>query len=247
MIIRGALLAGAALMLGGAIQAAPQPSKAIAAAVADPARPAEDVARDAARKPAQIVAFAGVKPGARVAELLPGGGYYTRILARAVGAKGRVYAIVPNSFAQRPGAMDRLKAAIGGYPNVQIVVSDLTALKLPEPVDLVWTSENYHDLHNGPTADPAGVNKAVFAALKRHGTYFVEDHAAPGTGISATSTLHRIDPAAVRSEVQAAGFRLDAESSLLANPADPHTARSNDPTISGRTDKLAMRFRKAIM
>lgn len=222
----------------------PGPSRAILSAVADPARPAEDVARDPNRRPAEILAFAGVRPDDRIAELIPGGGYYTRILARAVGPRGRVYAVVTPGFAQRPAAIDRLRAAVAGYANVEIVVSDLGALTMARPVDLVWTSENYHDLHNGPTADVAAVNRAAFGVLRRGGTYYVEDHAAPGTGVTATSTLHRIDPQAVRDEVRAAGFRLEAESPLLANPADPHSARVNDPSISGHTDRFAMRFRK---
>src|SRR3954469_3428781 len=209
------------------------PSRAILAAVADPGRPAEDVARDPARKPAEMVAFAGVRPGQRIVELIPGGGYYTRILARAVGPRGHVYAVVTPGFSQRPGAMDRLRATIAAYPNVEIVVSDLGALTMTQPVDLVWTSENYHDLHNGPTANVAGVNRAVFGVLRPGGIYYIEDHSAPGTGVGAPSTLHRIDPQAVRAEVAAAGFLFEAESPLLANPADPHTARVNDPAISG--------------
>jgi predicted methyltransferase len=115
---------------------------------------------------------------------------------------------------------------------------------MAQPVDLVWTSENYHDFHNGPTANVAAVNRAVFGVLRSGGFYYIEDHAAPGTGTSTTSTLHRIDPQAVRDEVAAAGFRPAGESAALANPADPHNARSNDPSIGGHTDKFAMRFRK---
>ena len=246
MKFRRLTMIAAALLLTGAVQQgeARPPSRAILAAVADPGRPPEDVARDPARRPAQMVAFAGVRPGDRIVELIPGGGYYTRILARAVGPRGRIYAVVTPGFAQRPGAMDRLRAAVGAYPNVEIVVSDLGALTMAQPVDLVWTSENYHDLHNGPTANVAAVNRAVFGVLRRGGIYYVEDHSAPGTGTSVTATLHRVDPQAVRDEVAAAGFRPAGESPLLAHPADPHTARSNDPSISGHTDKFAMRFRR---
>jgi predicted methyltransferase len=245
--MRKALIVAALLGLAtaGAVYAAdPAPSAAIAAAVADSARPAADTARDAARKPAEIVAFAGVKPGDKVAEFLPGGGYFTRILAKAVGPEGHVYALVPAGFAQRPGGLDALNALAAQYGNVTVVATDLTNFTLPEPVDVAWTSENYHDMHNGPTPSFAGVNTATFAALKPGGLYYVEDHAAPGTGISATSTLHRIDPAAVISEVTAAGFSVDAQSDLLANPDDPHTAGVRDPSIQGKTDKLAIRFKK---
>ncbi|UVO54336.1 class I SAM-dependent methyltransferase [Sphingomonas sp. SUN039] len=239
-------LAGAAALIAStlSVAASAKPSPAIAAAVADPLRPAADTARDANRKPAAVVAFAGIKPGDKVADLLPGGGYFTRIFARTVGPKGKVYAVMPLSALQRPGAMDRINAAAAPYPNVTVLTVEMAKFAAPEPLDEVWTSENYHDLQNGPTADPAAVNKAIFAALKPGGVYYIEDHSAPGTGLGATSTLHRIDPAVVRSQVEAAGFRLEAQSSLLANPADPHTARSNDPSISGKTDKLIMRFRK---
>ena len=126
-----------------------------------------------------------------------------------------------------------------------MVATDLTNFTLPEPVDLAWTSENYHDMHNGPTPSFAGVNEATFRALKPGGIYFIEDHAAAvGAGASVTSTLHRIEPAAVIEEVSRAGFALDAQSDLLANPDDPKTAGVRDPSIQGKTEKLALRFRK---
>lgn len=239
-----ALMAGIALAPSVQAQRDARPSAAILAAVADPARPAEDAARDGGRHPAEILAFAGVRPGLRIAELVPGGGYYTRLLARAVGPRGRVYAVVSPAFAARPESMARFQRLVAGYPNVEIVVSDIRTLTMARPVDLVWTSENYHDFHNAAGADLAALNRAVFGVLRPGGVYYVEDHAAPGTGVTATSTLHRIDPQAVRDEVSAAGFRLDGESRALANPADPHSARVTDPSIRGRTDRFAMRFRR---
>ena len=203
--MRKLITAAALIALAGAVPSVAQdsaPSPAIAAAVADAQRPAADTARDALRKPAEIVAFAGVKPGDKVAEIAPGGGYYTRILAKAVGPQGKVYALMPAFFANRPGGLDAINALAEQYGNIEVVVVDYAATKLPEPVDLVWTTENYHDLANG---DIATVNKWAFEALKPGGIYFVEDHSAPGTGTSATSTLHRIDPAAVKEQVGAAG------------------------------------------
>jgi predicted methyltransferase len=244
MAIRKIAMIAAAFALVAAAPGGPKVSQAVASAVADPARPADDIARDALRKPAEMLTFAQVKPGDKVAELAPGGGYYTRILARAVGPRGKVYAFVSKGFAAREGALDKMKAAMAPYPNVQIVIGDYTAMAFPEPVDLVWTSENYHDFHNGPTANVAALNQAAFAALKKGGRYYIEDHAAPGTGITATSTLHRIDPAAAKTEVTAAGFRWEASSTALANKDDPHTAKVDDPAIRGHTDKFAMRFRK---
>jgi len=231
---------------GFAISAAAQDATAaITAAVADPMRPAADTARDANRKPAQILAFVGVKPGDTVVELMPGGGYFTRILAKTVGPKGHVYAVVPSGFANRPGAMDGLNALAAQYPNVTITATDLSSFKVAQPADVAATSENYHDFHNGPTANIPGLNAAAFAALKPGGVYYIEDHAAAkGAGVTTTSTLHRIDPAAAISEVEAAGFKLDGQSDLLANPDDPHDKAVFDPSIRGKTDKFALRFRK---
>ncbi len=212
---------------------------AIAAAVADADRPAADTARDPLRKPGEIVAFAGVKPGDKVAEIAPGGGYYTRVLAKTVGPEGKVYALMPGFFANRPGGLDAINALAEQYGNIEVVVIDYAATKLPEPVDLVWTTENYHDLANG---DIGAVNAWAFAALKPGGLYFVEDHAAPGTGTSATSTLHRIDPEAVKQQVTSAGFALDAESDLLHNPDDPHDVSPRE--VQPTSDKFALRFRK---
>jgi len=232
----------AALVIGGVATAQ---TPATTAAVADPSRPDADRARDAARKPAEIVAFAGVKPGDVVAEFLPGGGYYTRVISKTVGPNGHVYALVPAGFAQRPGGLDALNALAASLGNVTVVATDLTNFTLPRPVDLAWTTENYHDMHNGPAPSFAGVNAATFAVLKPGGLYFVEDHAAAaGAGPTATQELHRIDPAQAIAEVTAAGFVLDAQSDLLANPADPKTVGVRDPSVQGETEKFALRFRK---
>jgi predicted methyltransferase len=238
--------AAALVVSTAALAAGPAaPSAAIVAAVADSARPATDTARDAARKPAQIVAFAGVKPGDTVIELMPGGGYFTRILAKTVGPKGHVYGLVPEGFAKRPGGLDALNALAAHYGNVTIMPVDLASFKIPKPADVVWTSENYHDFHNGPTANIPGLNAAVFAALKPGGVYYIEDHAAAkGAGTTTTSTLHRIEPAAVIKEVEAAGFKLDGQSNLLAQSADTHDKPVFDPSVRGKTDKFALRFKK---
>lgn len=235
-----AALISVGLIIGGPAAAqAPEATAAAIAAVADLDRPDGDRARDALRKPAEIVAFAGVEPGDVVAEIAPGGGYYTRVLARAVGPEGKVYALMPAFFANRPGGLDGINALAEKYGNVEVVVIDYAATELPEPVDLVWTTENYHDMANG---DIGAVNSWAFKALKPRGIYFVEDHAAPGTGTSATSTLHRIDPATVKEQVTAAGFALEAESDLLHNPDDPHDV--NPREVEPTSDKFALRFRK---
>jgi predicted methyltransferase len=200
--------------------------------------------RDVNRKPAEIVAFAGVRPGMVVGELAPGRGYYTRILARTVGPGGKVYALVSKAQAARPGGLDAVNAVAAQYGNVIVLPVDYASLALPEKADLFWTTENYHDFHNGPAADISALNRAVLRALKPGGIYFVEDHRAkPGSGPGVTSTLHRIEEAQARREVTDAGFRLEASSDLLHNPADSDDTRNADTALAGRTDKFALRFR----
>lgn len=226
-----------ALLAAGAIFAAPVLAQSIppyvAAAVSDPGRPAVDKSRDADRKPAESVAFAGVKPGDTVLELLAGGGYYTRILSKTVGPRGHVYSTVPDALvAARPAAADGLKALAADYPNVSVLVQPDGAPSAPIPVDVVWTSLNYHDLHNpGPfgAGDIAGFNKAVFAALKPGVTFLVIDHAsAPGSGLTQTAKLHRIDPDTVKSEVLAVGFTFAGSSDALKKADDDYTSHSTD-------------------
>jgi predicted methyltransferase len=248
------VLAGIVLAAAAASAAQVQPPKIpdfLAAAVADPARPAADVERDANRKPAETLVFAGVEPGFKVAELLPGGGYFTRIISKAVGSSGHVYALVPAPRTDAPAdapdfaARIRAVAAEPSYSNVSVVVEPFAELKTPEPVDLVWTSQNYHDLHNLPGLNLTVFNQMVFEALKPGGIYFVLDHSSvPGAGTSVTSTLHRIDPEAVKREVLAAGFQFVGSSDLLHRPSDPRTAKVFDPAIRGRTDQFILKFRK---
>ncbi len=222
-------------------------SAAIAAAVADPARPQADRERDADRLPAETLAFALVAPGQKIGELLPGGGYFTRMLSRVAGSEGAVYAVAPTP---KQGKTDysagvRLLPSDPHYANLTVLAQPLSALHFPVPLDLVWTSQNYHDLHNIPGFSLAAFNQSVYAALKPGGVYLVLDHAAaPHSGTRDTGTLHRIDPQVVKAEVLAAGFVLEASSDLLHRPGDPHTAAVFDPAIRGRTDQFIFRFRK---
>lgn len=239
----------AALLSATAMTAQPT-FAAMAAAPAGPAapvtaeRPAADVARDANRKPNEIIAFAGVKPGMTVGELGPGGGYYTRLLSRAVGPNGKVYAIVTQAQVAA-GRAANVEALAKVLPNVQVVVvPDLPVLKTPTPADLFWTTENYHDFHNGPTANIAGLNKAVFDSLKPGGIFYVEDHsAAAGAGLAATASVHRMDEAVAKTELTAAGFRLEAETNLLRNPAD-NKAAANAEAGHFASDRFGLRMKK---
>ncbi len=225
--------------------------KPISAAVSDSGRPAEDAARDADRKPAESLAFAGVKSGDKVAELFPGRGYFTRIFSKAVGEKGTVYAVAPPprpdapAGAPSPGAAVTALAGEAAYSNIKVINARPSEFTVPEPVDVVWTSLNYHDFKNAPNADMKAFNANVLKALKPGGTYIVIDHAAEaGSGARDTQTLHRIDPELVKSEVTAAGFKFEGASDVLKHPGDPHTARVHDASVRGKTDQFLLKFSK---
>ena len=221
----------------------------VQAALADPDRSAQRSA-DARRKPGEVIAFSGLAPGQRVLELIPGDGYWTRVFSRIVGPQGRVYAVWPENYArlaQGNVATLRALAASPGYGNVSVAVQPTASLSAPEALDMVFTSQNYHDYPDEfmGRIDPAQLNRAVFAMLKPGGTYFIVDHAAAaGSGMRDTERLHRIDPAIVRSQVEAAGFEFVGQSEVLDNPADDHSRPVFHPSVRGRTDQFVMRFRK---
>lgn len=237
------------LVLLAGLAAAPSLPAYIVKAAADPAR-ATDVSADAKRHGPEIAAFAGIKPGDKVIDLIPGGGYWTRLFARIAGPKGHVYGVWPDAYAKEDGEdVEKYKALIGvpAFGNVSAWIEPGSEIKLTEKVDLVFTAQNYHDYPDKfmGSIDPAVLNAEVFDALKPGGTYLVIDHqAAPGSGMRDTDTLHRIDGAIVRKQVEAAGFRFVGESALLANPADDHGKAVFDKSIRGHTDQFIYKFRK---
>src|SRR6188768_2422996 len=240
-----------ATLASTAMAKAPAVPKAVAAAVADPARPQADRDRDADRKPAECITFAGLKPGQRIADLLPGGGYFTRIFSGVVGPKGEVIAVAPPKRPDappdrpEPSAAVRAIAADPHYQNVTVSVEKVAELKLPEKLDMVWTSQNYHDVHNIKDIDVGAFNKAIFDSLKPGGIYIVIDHVAEkGAGFTVTSTLHRSEPDAVKAEVMAAGFEFVGSSDVIANTADDHTARVFEQGMHDKTDRYVLKFRK---
>ena len=218
-------------------------------AAIDSPRPAADTARDALRKPAGLILFAGIKPGDKVGDFMPGQGYFTRLFSRVVGPHGHVYALIPSELAKiAPKIPDAAKAiaADPAYANVTPIVAPTAHTAAPEKLDLVWTSQNYHDLYGffGAAAAQAA-DKAVFNALKPGGTFIVIDHvAAAGTSATSPQTLHRIEPDTVKAQVLQAGFTLEATSDLLRNPADTHTLKVFAPDIRGHTDQFVMKFHK---
>jgi len=225
----------------------------VLAALADPARPPEHVARDADRKPDTLLAFAGVKPGDRVADFMSGGAYFTRLFSRIVGRTGHVYAFLPeeqlHNCAPEEIAGTRAIEHDGGYANVSVLTGPVARFRPPEPLDLVWTSLNFHDLYDsfmGP-ADVGQVTRALYDALKPGGELLVIDHVAqPGSEVRDTETLHRIDPEVIIRRAQMAGFRLEAHSDVLRNPHDTHQLRVFDATIRGKTDQVILKFRKPL-
>jgi predicted methyltransferase len=224
----------------------------IKAAVDNPTRPEMDRRRDVNRKPEQVLAFARVHPGLKIGELEPAGGYYTRILCKAVGSSGHIYAVnfILHFSPQQLKRMGRRRMGPTPAPktdcdNVSYSVQAAPELKLPSGLDMVWTTENYHDFHNAEFGKPdiRTLDQTVFDALKPGGVFIIEDHAAAaGTGAKDTNTLHRIDPALVKREVESVGFRYAGQSRVLHNPKDNHTEivfRMID-----KTDRFLFKFRK---
>lgn len=237
--------AGGALPPIMAAPAAPAADSAIVqAALLDPRRPDADRERDALRHPAEIIAFTGVRPGWRIADIGPGAGYYTRLFSVIVGAGGRVFAI------DRPNAPDRPPRAIvavaPAYPNVTVIQQGYQGWRVDEPLDAIFISQIYHDFHlPALDLDVAQVNRDMFAALKPGGVLIIIDHAAPdGSPNSAIDALHRIDQATLVSELETAGFVLEEESQVLRNPDDDRTLRVFEGAVRGRTDQFVLRFRR---
>jgi predicted methyltransferase len=219
-----------------------------AAALADTNRPAAERERDAVRKPTELLTFAQIAPGEKVGDYMMGGGYWTRILSNLVGPQGRVYAFQPNEFISfRPAYSDEQDAAVAGRANVDALNGPIAAPPFPEPLDTIITVQNLHDLfieQMPPGSGPKAI-AALYAALKPGGTLVVVDHSAPaGTGTRTTSASHRIDKQAAIDALTAAGFVLEAESNLYADPSDPRTANVFSPAIRGKTDQFVLRLRK---
>jgi predicted methyltransferase len=223
----------------------------VAAALSDPRRPSLQVKLDATRKPGATIAFSRVKAGENVADFMPGNAYFTRILSEVVGPQGRVYAFIPEeqiaNCAPREIAGTQAIAHDPSYSNVTVLTGSLANFRVPEKLDLLWTAQNYHDLHDsflGP-ADVAALNAAFFNALKPGGVLLVIDHVAEsGSGLRDTETLHRIDPERMKSEIEAAGFIFESQSDALRNPGDDHRRSVFDPLIRGRTDQVVFRFQR---
>jgi len=243
------LAATAAISLGAvAVVAAPAAPAYVTAAVADKGRDA-DRKDDERRHLAEVVAFSGVKSGDKVVDLIPGSGYFTKVFSKIVGPKGHVFMIWPNEYAKeaQPDPVKNQALAKEGYPNTSVILQPGAAFSTPEPVDLVFTAQNYHDYPDKfmGKLDPVAFSKQVYKALKPGGVFLVIDHTAEaGSGLRDTDTLHRIDPAIVKKQVTEAGFVFEGESDVLKNPADDHKKVVFDKAIRGHTDQFIYKFRK---
>lgn len=210
-------------------------------------RPDEEEARDALRKPAELLAFAQVAPGETVGDYIMGSGYFTRVLAAAVGPTGKVYAFQPSEFiAFRAAYGDDQDRTVGALANVEAVRGPVAAPPFPEPLDTIITIQNFHDLYLDafPDGTVARASAALYSALEPGGTLVVVDHSARAGAADSADKLHRIERSRVVEALTAAGFRLEAESDLFGRSDDPMTANVFDESIRGRTDQFALRFRK---
>ena len=255
--IRALLCALIALMMtlfGAPADAKPAPTdaKVYAAALASPDRFAKDKERDAARKPDQVLRFLGVTPGMAVLDVIAGGGYMTEYASALVGPTGRVTAFNPKAFegyvkddVTERYAGDRLK-------NVTQLWQPMAEFSAPAAsFDAAMMVQNYHDVYwvnekiGWTKVDGPRMLAAIKAALKPGGVFGIVDHAAaPGAGTAVGQTLHRIEKSAVIKDLEAAGFKYEGESPVLANPADDHTKSVFDPSIRGQTDQFVLKFRK---
>lgn len=238
-------------LLGGALAATPLLARALptaASAIADPSREARNRELDAARKPGEVLAFTGVKPGQVVADYFAGGGYFTELFAHMVGPKGMVYAMDPDVFNNPKDWETILKT----HPNVRMLVAPVAALQLaPASVDLLFTNLNYHDLYwesleyKFPRVDVPAVLANWFRSVRPGGFVVIIDHAGPaGDPRVVAGQVHRIDPDRVKADMAAAGFVLVAESDMLRNPADDHSKSVFDPAVRGKTDRFVLKFRR---
>jgi predicted methyltransferase len=235
----------AALLLSAPLLAKPAD---YAPAVADAARIAGNRALDEGRMPAETLDFAGIKRGDIVADFQAGGGYYTEIISRVVGPKGRVYALTQPNF-YKAEVWDKLTAS---HPNVLPLVARGDMFQLaPRSVDVIFTHLVYHDLYwtsekyQHPRLDVPVVLAGWFSAVKPGGHVIIADHTGPtGDPRAVVDQFHRIDPAQVKADMAAAGFVLEGESNLLQRSEDLHDKNVFDPAIRGKTDRFLLKFKR---
>mgnify|MGYP000859640245 FL=1 len=205
------------------------------------------------RRPAEVLAFMGLKRGDRVLDYFTGNGYYAELMAQAVGPQGSVVGWNSESFGRNPEIRAALDAMAGRNANTSFISGPSTALSFaPASYDFVMMHLVYHDAYwesarfGLPRIDPNSVTQAIYRTLRPGGTVAVIDHVAnPGRETRAeVEATHRILPETIRADFERAGFVLEAESQLLRNPADDRSVNVFTPSIRGHTDRIVYRFRK---
>jgi predicted methyltransferase len=217
-----------------------------------PARSEADRERDALRKPAEVMQFFGVGPGMTVLDVHSGGGYYSELLSYVVGAAGSVTAHTNAAYLRFTGDETAARYAAGRLPNVEVLVAENNELSLPDgKFDAVMMILTYHDIYyvnpedGWPKIDGPAMLAELYAGMKPGAILGIVDHVAEtGSPVETGGTLHRIDPAIIRAEVEAAGFQFEAEAHMLRNAEDDHLKSVFDPAIRSHTDQVVMRFRK---
>lgn len=243
-------LAGCATAIDDAALSAAA-SAQIAASVAAPSRKAEHRALDEGRKPAEVLGFLGVRPGMAAADIFTGSGYWAEIMARAVAPGGSVVAFEPTQFYNGKGKVE-IDALAAALPSTRVQAFPFERFSAPpNSFDMAMISLNYHDLYweaerfKVGRSDPDAFLRNLYAAMRPGGVVGVIDHVGPaGDTRAIVEKTHRIDPATVRADFARAGFRLEAESPILANPADDYSKSVFDPAIRGKSDRLLFKFRK---
>ena len=249
------ILCGLVLLLASVANAAEPPAGSppgIAPAVAMSDRPAEARALDASRRPYEVLKFLGLKRGDRVLDVMTGSGYYAEIIGNSIGSYGTVLAMEPPVFADA-ASRTAFAQLVKRVPNVAL--AEVMPAELDPPADaydFVMMHLVYHDLYwssdklKFPRMDPDAFLRRLFKAVRPGGIVGVVDHAAaPGGDTRAVAdAFHRIDPAVVKADFARAGFKLEAEGDLLANPADDHSRSVFDAAMKGKTDRMVLRFRK---
>ena len=232
----------AAVLAAGCQSSGPIGPDRVAEIVASPDRSAADRTNDRRRKPELLLGFIGVRPGMTALDVSAGGGYTTELLARAVGPAGKVYAHSANPNSATRIAERKKNPALANIVTVTRPLDNPIPPEAAGSLDLVTFMFNYHDLgHMG--VNRAALNRAVFDALKPGGLYVVADHSGrPGTGISESNTVHRIEEEFLRKEVEAAGFRLAETGNFLRNPNDPRDRETPQPPMP--KDEFVLKFFK---
>ena len=227
---------------GTVAQAQDEQATRMKTALASPNRPQADKDRDAARKPIETVQFLGIKTGQSVIDVIAFGGWFTEVLSAAVGPSGKVYGQNPDFFTSREGFAAAEKTKDDRLGNVTPVHGELAAAGV-KGVDAALTALNMHDIYNSQgEAGAVALAKGVFDALKPGGVFGVIDHV--GIAGQDNAKFHRIQLQQAKDVLTKAGFKIEAESKILANPADDHTKGVRDPSVAGHTDQFIIRARK---